>query len=379
MRRLGALLLLLILLPAAGCAGPVDFVASKAAVDPPPEDYAEASDGFRYTRSALTGQEQYLYDQLARGISQQAETIEDLYPDTEMIQTVIQAIDRDYPEFFWFSGNGQIETTLMGDRPIKATYRPTYTMNQAERSATQAQINAWESACLYGLPQNGGDYEKALHVYQYIIDHADYQVVEGNSITHIMVDGAGLCGCYTKTAQYILNRLGIHCAYITGQAGGEAHAWNLIWLDGTPCWMDVTWGDPVFDGGENSDGPAYEYFGITTADLLRNHIIDDVVPVPQCTSEAYNYFIREGLYFETYSPAAITEAIKDALVKGEHRVSLRFSDEAYPTAIDQLFTKAGIHALLQTAAAQVPGTAKPGDSLLYNKNDAFCTVAVRLP
>ena len=46
-----------------------------------------------------------------------------------------------------------------------------------------------------------------------------------------MVGGAGLCGCYAKTTQYLLGLLGVDTAYITGQAQGESHAWNLAWLE----------------------------------------------------------------------------------------------------------------------------------------------------
>ena len=46
-------------------------------------------------------------------------------------------------------------------------------------------------------------------------------MVDSNSIVNIMVNGAGLCGCYAKTYQYLLLQLGIDVAYITGQAGGS--------------------------------------------------------------------------------------------------------------------------------------------------------------
>ena len=52
-----------------------------------------------------------------------------------MIQKAIDAIDRDYPELFWFSGTGQIETTLLGERAMEAVYRPTYAMDAAQRAA----------------------------------------------------------------------------------------------------------------------------------------------------------------------------------------------------------------------------------------------------
>ena len=329
-----ALVLALVLLT--GCEFSLERLAHGGALPPPPEDYTGLQDGFRYTKTTLTGQERYLYDQLLAGLQNQEETIGDLYPDTEMIQTAIDAIDRDYPELFWFSGTGQIETTLLAGKPLEAAYTPVYTMDQAQRQATQAQIDQWAADCFATIPQGASDYDKALGVFTYIIQHADYQVVDNNSIVNIMVGGAGLCGCYAKTTQYLLGLLGVDTAYITGQAQGESHAWNLAWLDGTPCWIDTTWGDPVFTGGDDSQGPAYEYFGLTTDDLLRTHTIDDKVPVPDCTSNSNNYFFRNGLYFSAYDPDALTALFQRALAAGQRQVSVRYADAAYPAACAEL-------------------------------------------
>ena len=180
-----ALVLALALLT--GCEFSLERLAHGGALPPPPEDYTGLQDGFRYTKTTLTGQERYLYDQLLAGLQNQEETIGDLYPDTEMIQTAIDAIDRDYPELFWFSGTGQIETTLLAGKPLEAAYTPVYTMDQAQRQATQAQIDQWAADCFATIPQGASDYDKALGVFTYIIQHADYQVVDNNSIVNIMV------------------------------------------------------------------------------------------------------------------------------------------------------------------------------------------------
>ena len=126
MRRILPLLFTLLCLLLGGC-GVHDFtdtvtevVAAQMSVDPPPSDYVSQEISFRYTKAQLSPELQYLYDQLLAGIMAQDEVIPDLYPDNDMIQTAIQAIDRDYPEIFWFAGTGQIETTLLGDIPTKA-------------------------------------------------------------------------------------------------------------------------------------------------------------------------------------------------------------------------------------------------------------------
>ena len=372
-----ALVLALVLLT--GCEFSLERLAHGGALPPPPEDYTGLQDGFRYTKTTLTGQERYLYDQLLAGLQNQEETIGDLYPDTEMIQTAIDAIDRDYPELFWFSGTGQIETTLLAGKPLEAAYTPVYTMDQAQRQATQAQIDQWAADCFATIPQGASDYDKALGVFTYIIQHADYQVVDNNSIVNIMVGGAGLCGCYAKTTQYLLGLLGVDTAYITGQAQGESHAWNLAWLDGTPCWIDTTWGDPVFTGGDDSQGPAYEYFGLTTDDLLRTHTIDDKVPVPDCTSNSNNYFFRNGLYFSAYDPDALTALFQRALAAGQRQVSVRYADAAYPAACAALFDQGQLNTLLGRAREALDSPVSLAGSLWYTRNETMGTLSFLLP
>lgn len=369
--RLLALGLCLCLL--AGCQFSLSEVMGKVTVTEPPADYVGEEDGFRWAKSTLSGQERYVYDQLLAGLKDQAETIDDLYPDTEMIQRAISAIDQDYPELFWFAGTGQIETTLLADTPIGAVYRPVYTMDQSQRQATQAQIDQWVADCFATLPQEGSEYDKALGIYTYLISHADYQVVDNNSIVNIMVNGAGLCGCYAKTFQYLCNQLGIDTTYVTGQAGGENHAWNLSWLDGSPCWIDPTWGDPVFAGGDNSQGPAYEYFGLTTADLTRTHTIDNLFPVPDCTSDRNNYFVRQGLYFTSYSPDALVSVCQRARAAGDRQIAVRYSDEAYPTACGLLLEQRQLHTVFQEAGYAAT------DTIQYIRNDAMGVLTFLTP
>lgn len=373
------LLVLVLALLLTGCEMTPQRVLNGGAVPAPPMDYVPTQDGFRYAKQALSPQVQAIYDQLLAGIQDQQAEITGLYPDTEMIQTAIDAIDRDYPELFWFSGTGQIETTLLAERPMEAAYQPVYTMDQAQRSATQAQIDQWTADCFATIPQGSTQYEQALAVFTYIIEHADYRDVGSNSIVNIMVNGQGLCGCYAKTTQYLFNQLGIQSAYVTGQARGQSHAWNLVWLDGAPCYIDTTWGDPVFTGGDASQGPAYEYFGLTTADLLRTHTLDDKVPLPECTSQENNYFVRNGLYFETYDPAALTAALETAIANGQPRLLVRYADQAYPAACQALFDQSQIHEIFQVANGLTGGALQLTDSLWYTRNADMSCISLTIP
>ena len=204
-------------------------------------------------------------------------------------------------------------------------------------------------------------------------------MVDSNSIVNIMVNGAGLCGCYAKTYQYLLLQLGIDEAYVTGQAGGESHAWNLAWLDGTPCSIDPTWGDPVFTGGAESQGPAYEYFGLTSDDLTRTHTIDSTVPVPDCTANTNNYFVRSGLYFPSYDATALGSTLQRAMAAGEAQVSVRFADDAYVTACASLLDGGELSNDFQQAAQRAGVEVAPLSSLWYTRNDEMGVQTFLLP
>ena len=367
MKKLLPTLLLMLVLTACG------------GVEPPPADYVSPEDGFRFTKSQLVPQEQYLYDRLLAGLRDQAERIEGLYPDSAMIETAIRAVDRDYPELFWFSGTGQIETSYLGDKPLEAAYIPNYAVSAGERPEVQARIDQWTADFMAGLPDDGDQWETALYAYEYIIGHADYQTVADNSIVNIMVDGRGLCGCYAKTAQYLLNGLGIPCAYITGQAGGETHAWNLVWIDGVPTWMDVTWGDPVYEGADPDQGPSYDYFGLTTEDLLLTHTPDDTVALPDCCFEGLNYYRHEGLYLPTYDPDGIVSALEGAILAGKPKASVQIAPGYYDQAVNALFTRGEVHTLLEAADHHTGAGLTLGGSVWYTLNEERCSVSITIP
>ena len=245
-------------------------------------------------------------------------------------------------------------------------------MGAQERADTQATIDAWVTDHLGWLPADAGDYEKVRAVYDEIVAFADYADVEDNSIVNVLVEGRGLCGCYAKTTQYLLERLGVDCAYISGTGHGESHAWDLVWIDGAPVWVDTTWGDPVPTGARSIPGPVYDYFCITTADLLREHTIDDTVPVPVCTTERYDYYHANGLWFDRWDPDGIADALARCAAAGQASAALRFADAVYPTAVDRLFDRGEIDGLLRRAGVGLDGP------IWYSCNDGMGTVSIQL-
>ncbi len=97
-----------------------------------------------------------------------------------------------------------------------------------------------------------------------------------------LLEGKGICRGYATTFQLFMDLLGIPCLTVDGSGhGGEAHAWNLVQLDGEWYAVDVTWDDPV-------GGPAYHRYFNVTSDFLRetSHVWDESA-YPEATGTAH--------------------------------------------------------------------------------------------
>ncbi|MBR3551906.1 MAG: hypothetical protein IKN72_00790 [Clostridia bacterium] len=55
----------------------------------------------------------------------------------------------------------------------------------------------------------------------------------------------GICGGISFAYKWMMDQLGIECAAV--DSFRLNHAWNEVWLDGEPYFVDVTWDDPVWD------------------------------------------------------------------------------------------------------------------------------------
>ena len=124
---------------------------------------------------------------------------------------------------------------------------------------------------------------------------------------------------------------------VTGTVtGGESHAWNLVKMDGEYYYLDVTWGDASFRRKEADLAKAendffyqksvsYEYLGLTSEEFGKTHFPESVVPLPECTAVADNYYVREGAYFTEFKEGELKEQCKRALSGEKKEFSFKCS------------------------------------------------------
>ncbi len=172
------------------------------------------------------------------------------------------------------------------------------------------------------------DFEKQLAVHDYLVKNTRYATggaerkeisPEASSAYGILVLGEGVCEGYAKALKLLLDRLGVECIYITGFAGGEGHAWNIIRLEGDYYHVDVTWDDPVTEDGTTI---RYDYFNITDEEIRQDHAWEEEV-YPACTAVRFNFFYYNKLVCK--SPREFSEAVRNALLKKQKELNVKIA------------------------------------------------------
>ncbi len=196
------------------------------------------------------------------------------------------------PVYYWLSN-----TVSFSDTELQLNVHSDYA-DYSVRSGYDQQIADMISAFHAGITADMGEMEIALAAHDFIIDRIDYAyesdgtTPKTDSWAHSIVGAAaskgGVCECYAKTFMVLCLNNDVNCIMVTGSGNGEAHAWNLVEVDGSWYGVDVTWDDPT--GGELT----YGCFGMSeetlnaghTADSSQSFGIDYLYDLPQVSASA---------------------------------------------------------------------------------------------
>lgn len=166
-------------------------------------------------------------------------------------------------------------------------------------------------------------YDKALALHDWLIYNANYDYTYTNYMPDgVLLDGSGVCQSYALAYQMLLKEAGVESLYVTGMAGGGAHAWNLVKMGGEWYHVDCTWDDPNQGGLENHD-----YFGLTDALMARDHQwnYEGENFVPECTTTRYTYAINAADI--VYSDISELNALVAALPEGMRTITFYYIGE----------------------------------------------------
>lgn len=295
--------------------------------------------------------------------------------DSEQLDRSFECVLRDHPELFYVEGFKYTEHFL-GDALTKISFEGTYSATKEEAETDIAEIEKKLSECMREAPLNEDEYSTVKYLYDYLIDSTEYDKNAENNqnIRSVFLGGRSVCQGYAKAMQYMLQRAGIQSFLVTGYTGAERHAWNLARVNGQYYYLDPTWGDASYSysGSEGMEEEAfsppinYDYFLVTNDEISKTHSFEAFLELPACDSMEDNYYVREGLFFESYDRQQLENIFDSDAVKAADYVTLKCADSAvYEQMLSAVIDERQIFGIINSS----------GGSISYASNEELCTIS----
>ncbi len=235
------------------------------------------------------------------------------------VYAAFEEMQRRNPELFWISGVHP-SVTLWGDNAeLDQTARVDFIFTDAfpgmQPEDMFREMKQEAGRILENAPKTGSDYDKALFIHDYLVEHTTYDLQgsrrDGYQLCHTaygaLVKHSAVCMGYAAAYQYLLRELGVHCMYASGTVKESArsslslqsdggHAWNCVELDGEYYWVDVTWDDPLDQNGQEIGGPVkHEYCFVDDNKIFETRILsEEYADLPVCQSMKLNDQLMEA-------------------------------------------------------------------------------------
>lgn len=333
-----------------------------------------------YAYDTLPVDQKRLYEEILEGLECRAQETNLSTVDETTLSKVFQCVMNDHPEIFYVDGYTYTKYKT-GNEITQITFQGNYSYPEEEIADREARIETVVSEVFAQMPSDLDEYGTVKYLYEYIIEHTQYQLdaQDSQNICSVFLHGESVCQGYAKALQYLLQEAGIESTLVLGYVeSGDGHAWDLVKMDGDWYFVDPTWGDASYRmEEENSDYGVsatptmnYDYLGVTTSQLLLTHRIDNVVPMPVCESMRDNYYVREGAYFTEIDTDQLQRLFDAAIQMEKPLVTLKCSNrQLYEQMKEYLLTKQNVFSYLD---------AKDGVLAYYDSSDQ-CTIGVWIP
>lgn len=243
---------------------------------------------FYFYRSTLDDTAKQAYDQLRGGILEGKAAITMTVPVTkEDIFDIYKKVIYDGADLFWAETNGA--RYRYNKSGLVTEFHPGYNDLAAEREANQEKLEAAAAEALADLWSLPTQVEQVKYAHDYLTHTVTYDLNAPYTQTaySALVNGRSVCAGYSHAFQYLMQKMGIPCAFMLGGANGGYHAWNQVKLGEEFYAMDVTWDDPL---GSPPDKYYYNYFNITDDTISATHTRMEISsPIPWARGTAFSY------------------------------------------------------------------------------------------
>lgn len=325
-----------------------------------------------YAYETLGESEKEIYQEILQALSTQSEYIDVSTLDTEQLNLIFQYVMDDHPELFYVDGYQYKKYSLDGV-VTKLQFYGNYTMSQEEVASCREAIEGQVQKIYSKIPSSYDQYEIAKYLYDWIIEHTDYELQAQNNqnICSVLITNKSVCQGYAKTYQYLLQRLGIEAVLVTGEANQDGHAWNLVKIHDQYYYVDVTWGDASYIYTEDSviqgmQPINYDYLLVTEEEISKTHTVDGLLKLPETNCVTDNYYVREKLLLDTYDEAVIEQIFQNAYAHNKAYVTIKFAtDELYAFSKKKLMDEQRIFQFIS----------QHGNKISYTENEQQKTLS----
>lgn len=243
-----------------------------------------------------------LYTQIETAIRSYQEQISIYNPTTaDEIRHAVRWVMRDNPDIFWFAHQYHYDK-------IHSSIHFHYTFS-AERVDTikQSITDVIENDFCIDYVRTLTPQEQITYVYKWLVSYCNYNVnsAYNQTICSVFVRRNSVCTGYAKAAQYLFKLLDIDSRLVFGRLHNDKedgrHCWNLVKYGNQYYHFDACFGDRILDGvalhsGVEElfiiDGVNYNFLCISTHEMLKTRIIEDVVTLPSCLTSWSKEVVR---------------------------------------------------------------------------------------
>lgn len=191
-----------------------------------------------YYKNRLPQAQRAVYDSLLRQWSRMEPVIE--LPAGEFaLADIARGILYDCPVLFYANYYSLSYTRSPNEIRLQGDYL--YSRPQAR--ALLRQLEQWGQAVVAQLPPTLPQELKARRLHRFLAQSVTYGHTEGRSaynVVGVIRDKTAVCEGIAKAYKYLCDLAGIPCIVVSGTVDGGRHGWNKLWIDGKPCFVDVT-------------------------------------------------------------------------------------------------------------------------------------------
>ena len=229
--------------------------------------------------------------------------------EADQLSKAMDAVLNDHPEIFWIDNNYSYSYNPE-DGSIKEITFTFYDFADTPEKlqAAKAEFDAAASSIIAGASEYQTLIDIELYIHDYICENTVYDesAPYHQSAYSTIVLHRSVCAGYARSFQYLMQRAGATCYYVTGstektvEGSGDSgsHSWNMVLINGDFYNVDCLWDDTASD---SYGSPIYPFFNIPDSEMVNHVRIQMALGLPSCTATECRYSNQFGPTIEADS------------------------------------------------------------------------------